>query len=194
MGILQAGILERPGAPRFPHRAHRSRFSDCLPPATASPGTQASSAPPGARGQKEPGSREEAAGSREEAAVSHPGIGLLSVTLRSLLTPCAASAGWSQTPPADRPGTGSPGALMRPPRAPEPRTQRYASALLPAAGALGGARRRAPPPPRNCSELSSAATDISWRRASLWKEGGSSQKGCENQGQTLSSQELCPQQ
>ena len=81
----------------FPHRARRSRFSDRLPPATASPGTQASSAPPGARGQKEPGSREEAAGSgsREEAAVSHPGIGLLSVTLRSFLTPCAASAGGS---------------------------------------------------------------------------------------------------
>lgn len=71
----------------------------------------------------------------------------------------------SRGPAGDGPAPRAPSRVLR---APEPRAPRSAWALLPAAGALGGARREAPRP-REGSELRSAAAEILQTRLSLGK-------------------------
>ena len=159
------------------------RRANRLPPATASPGTQASSAPPGSRGQKEPGPR-------DGAAVNHPGLALLSVALRASSLPARFRRDGAALLP--RTGRGpAPRAPSRVLRAPEPRAPRSASALLPAAGALGGARRGAPRRPAK-ARSSDPRPQRFWRRASLWEGTDSFQKGCGNQGQTKLTRALSP--
>lgn len=158
----------------------------CEPPPSRDsiPGTQASSAPPGSRGQKEPGPR-------DGAAVNHPGLALLSVGLRASSLPARLRRDGAALLP--RTGRGpAPRAPSRVLRAPEPRAPRSASALLPAAGALGGARRGAPRRPAK-ARSSDPRPQRFWRRASLWEGTDSSRKDAGTRDR-LSSQELCPQQ